>query len=70
MEGGVCWGGGVAVCLRGSGAETGPASPQLNSNSCLLLRAIGRLYPVFPKLHYQKFNNSRFALLLLMRVCP
>lgn len=63
-------GGRGAVCLRGSGAETGSASPQLNSNSCLLLRAIGWLYAVFPKLRYQKFNNSRSALLLLMRVCP
>lgn len=45
-----------------------PASPQLNSNSCLLPRAMGWLYAVFPKLHYQKFNNSKSTLLLLMCV--
>ncbi len=46
----------------------GPASPQLNSNSCLLPRAMGWLYVVFPNLHYQKFNNSKSTLLLLMCV--
>ena len=46
----------------------GPASPQLNANSCLLQRAMGRLYVVFPKLHYQKFNNAKSTLLLLMCV--
>lgn len=44
-----------------------PASPQLNSNSCLLPRAVGRLYVVFPKLHYQKFNNSKS--IFVVNVC-
>lgn len=46
----------------------GPATPLLNSNSCLLPRATKWLYEVFPKLHYQKFNNSKSTLLLLMCV--
>lgn len=46
----------------------GHASAQLNSNSCLLPRAMGWLCVVFPKLYYQKFNNSKSILLLLMCV--
>jgi len=46
----------------------GPASPQLSPNSCLLPRAMPWLYVVFLKLHYQKFNNSKSTLLLLMCV--
>lgn len=59
--------GGLCVSARLQPRD-GPASPQLNSNSCLLRRAIGRLYVVFPNLHYQKFNNSQSTLLLLMCV--
>lgn len=61
------WREGVSVSVRLQRRDV-PASEQLNSNSCLLPRAMGWLYVVFPKLHYQKFNNSKSTLLLLMCV--
>lgn len=61
------WGWG-AVCLRGFSAETGLHHHSLTLNSCLLLRAIGWLYVVFPKLHYQKFNNSQ-STFVVVNVC-
>lgn len=60
-------GGGGVMSVRLQRRD-GPASPQLNSNSCLLPRAMGWLYVVFPNLRYQKFNNSKSTLLLLMCV--
>lgn len=58
--------GGGDACLRGFSKETGLHHHSLTPNSCLLPRAMGRLYVVFLKLHYQKFNNSKSTLLLLM----